>query len=182
METAKQRRFLNTIRLLHHVFGIGVLCFALWVTYMVFDQNDADEPMAWVTIGLLLLLGWGLLRFAQVVGGMRAFPEHRTAGMLDDLELAGDGDTRIAGVPVWAVVVGILALIGTAMLVIFSAAVVMEVSDSIARDIRRGRDLDGQEVLAFLSGILGAVSGVSAVIFTLTNLRLKVLKPLEHEL
>lgn len=58
----------------------------------------------------------------------------------------------------------------------------MEVSDNIARDIRRGRDLDGQEVLAFLSGILGAVSGVSAVIFTLTNLRLKVLKPLEHEL
>ena len=38
--------------------------------------------------------------------------------MLDDLELAGDGDTRIAGVPVWAVVMGILALIGTAMLVI----------------------------------------------------------------
>ena len=72
METAKQRRFK------HHTppalcLWHGVLCFALWVTYMVFDQNDADEPMAWVTIGLLLLLGWGL-RFAQVVHGMRAFP------------------------------------------------------------------------------------------------------------
>ena len=65
---------------------------------------------------------------------------------------------------------------------IFSAAVVIDVSDNIARDIRRGRDLDGLEVLGFLSGVLGAVSGVSAVTFTLTNLRLKVLKPLEHEL
>ena len=183
METERQSKFQRIVRVLCVIYGWGVLALAVFLVWLTFDERAEDEWGPWIIILLLMALGVGTLFYEQTVRALRKFPLYRTSGALDDLELSGNSDhSRVVGLPIWALVVAVLMLIGTFGILMASMGIVGEVSDNIARDIRRGRDLDGKEVLAFLAGIYGLVTGLACIVFTLRNFRLKVVKEFEEEL
>lgn len=155
-----------------------IVASVMFITIIAAD--DLDDA-AWFLVAMLVYAA-GLLFYSSSVRRHRGFNPYKKSGMLDDDTIMLDGTHRVATLPVFTIVVGVILLFGSVMGLIPSVGATIGLSDEIGRDVRYNRDFDGREIIGAFLAFATCLTGVCSLVFVSTSIGQRVMKPVEASL
>lgn len=171
--------FQNSIRIGHITHGWLAFVTAVFSAVLIFSGNvDELEP---ALIGLIVY-GAAVLYYAKSVKVHRTFERFDKSEALDDTSVLSEGEMRIATLPVFSIIVAVALLLCTVWGLMLSVIGVVTVGEELSRDIRYDGSYKAATVVLFFLSLVTSVSGVCSLVFVVTSIGQRAMKPVDKVL